>query len=265
VLSFDKRFVSEGRPTVLETRFSAVDMRSAVETVMNWLTGPSDKCRYVCVSGVHGVMEASQDGEFRRILNSADLNVPDGMPIVWIGRLAGFGHMGRVFGPDLMLEVCKMSARAGVTHYFYGGNEGVADELAEKMGGAFPGLKIAGTYCPPFRPLTREEEDKMIVEISSTHPDILWVGLSTPKQEKWAARMASRLHAKVILCVGAAFDYNTGRLRRAPQWMQWSGLEWLYRVLQEPRRLYKRYLRNNPLFVFLALRQLLGLPSGASK
>lgn len=210
-------------------------------------------------------MEAAQDGEFRQILNFADLNVPDGMPIVWIGRLAGFGRMGRVFGPDLMLEVCRRSARVAATHYFYGGNEGVADQLASNMSTAFHGLKSVGTFCPPFRPLSWEEEETMIAKINSTHPDILWVGLSTPKQEQWAARMASRLNVKVILCVGAAFDYNTGRLRRAPHWIQWSGLEWLYRVLQEPRRLYKRYLRNNPLFVLLVLRQLLGLPSGACK
>lgn len=240
-------------------------MKSAVETVMKWISGHSGRCRYVCVSGVHGVMEAVQDREFRQVLNHADLNVPDGMPIVWIGRLAGFGHMRRVFGPDLMLDVCKRSVRVGATHYFYGGKEGVADELAGNMIRAFPGLKTAGTFCPPFRALTQEEEETMIAEINSTHPDVLWVGLSTPKQEKWAARMASRLNAKVVLCVGAAFDYNTGRIRRAPRWMQWSGLEWLYRVLQEPRRLYKRYLRNNPLFVFLALRQLLGLSSGVSK
>lgn len=244
---------------MLGTSFNRINMRGAVAEIMGWVSGPRGKCRYVCVTGVHGVMEAVGDDDFRRILNGANLNVPDGMPIVWMGHLAGFKGIGRVFGPDFMLEVCKASVQTGATHYFYGGNVGVAEALAETMIELFPGLKIAGTFCPPFRSLTQEEEDNVMAMINSTHPDVLWVGLGTPKQERWVEKMAGRLDVKAVLAVGAAFDYNTGRIQRAPRWMQQSGLEWMYRLCQEPGRLYKRYLLNNPRFLVLVTLQLMGL------
>ncbi|MFN0158303.1 MAG: WecB/TagA/CpsF family glycosyltransferase [Bacteroidota bacterium] len=253
------RFVGNGRLTVIGTAFSIVNMRSAVEHILGWGRQRNSIGRFVCVSGVHGVIEAEHDESFRSILNNADLNVPDGVPIVWIGKLCGFDKIGRVFGPDLMLEVCKESAMSGCSHFFYGGNEGVAAELAGRMERCYPGMKIAGTYCPPFRELSETEQSALVDIINKTSPDILWVGLSTPKQERWISQMKGKLKVGVMLGVGAAFDYNTGRLQRAPGWMQVAGLEWLYRLIQEPRRLYLRYLINNPKFLVLVAGQMLGI------
>lgn len=246
---------------VLGVGIHPVSLEAAVGRVIGWAMESNSRARSVCVSGVHGVIEAQDNTDFCQILNTADLNVPDGMPMVWIGRLAGFRMMGRVFGPDLMLEVCKESSRRGMSHFFYGGNEGVAEELAMKMTNAFPGLKVSGTFCPPFRPLRDEERREIITTINKSQTDFLWVGLSTPKQERWMHEMLPHLSVKVAFAVGAAFDYNTGRLRRAPVWMQQTGLEWLFRLMQEPRRLFKRYLVNNPRFAALLTMQLLRMKS----
>lgn len=256
---FKTRLVIHDRLTVLGTAFTSVDMHAAVEQILEWAGKEATNAKQVCVSGVHGVIEAEHDASFREILNTADLNVADGVPIVWLGRLSGTNGIGRVFGPDLMLEVCKHSIARKYSHFFYGGNEGVADALAEAMHGLYPGIRIAGTYCPPFRVLTDEEQATIINVINSARPDILWVGLSTPKQERWIAAMKSRLNVGVVLGVGAAFDYNTGKIKRAPRWAQSAGLEWLFRLLQEPRRLYRRYLINNPKFLLLLAGQLFGL------
>jgi N-acetylglucosaminyldiphosphoundecaprenol N-acetyl-beta-D-mannosaminyltransferase len=214
---------------------------------------------YVCVTGVHGVSEAQSDPELRAILNSALLNTPDGMPMVWMGRLQGFRDMSRVYGPDLMLRICELSARRGYTQFLYGGGPGVADQLKQRLEGWFPALKIAGTYTPPFRALTLEEEAELTRTVARAKPDFFWVGLSTPKQERFMAQYSGRLDATVFLGVGAAFDFHAGRVRQAPRWMQRSGLEWLFRLCCEPRRLWKRYFKNNPLFIWRALCQLTGL------
>ncbi len=256
---FKTRLIRNDRLTVLGTAFTTVDMRAAVEQILEWAGNRSTSAKQVCVSGVHGVIEAEHDESFRGILNGADLNVADGVPIVWLGRLAGIKGIGRVFGPDLMLEVCKHSLTRQYSHFFYGGNEGVADALAGTMQALYPGIRIAGTYSPPFRKLTEEEQATIVNLINNAHPDILWVGLSTPKQERWIAAIKDRLKVGVMLGVGAAFDYNTGKIKRAPAWVQSAGLEWLFRLIQEPRRLYRRYLINNPKFLWLLAGQLLGL------
>jgi N-acetylglucosaminyldiphosphoundecaprenol N-acetyl-beta-D-mannosaminyltransferase len=214
---------------------------------------------YICVTGVHGVMEAQDDPDFRAILNNAFLCTPDGMPMVWAGKMNGHPEMDRVYGPDLMLEVCAWSEKSGCRHFFYGGAEGVAELLAGKLKAKFPGLIVAGTFTPPFRALNPAEEEKLQAHIRDLQPDILWVGLSTPKQEKFMAEYLPKLDATLMLGVGAAFDFHSGRVRQAPRWMQRSGLEWFYRLCCEPRRLAKRYLRNNPLFVLKFSSQLLGL------
>jgi N-acetylglucosaminyldiphosphoundecaprenol N-acetyl-beta-D-mannosaminyltransferase len=214
---------------------------------------------YVCVTGVHGVMEAQQDPELRRILNGAFLNTPDGVPMVWVGKVRGFRQMRRVYGPDLMLLLCEFTQKAGYTHFLYGGAEGVAPELKRRLEERFPGLKIVGTYTPPFRPLNPVEEAELAGSINSLKPDIIWVGLSTPKQEKFMAQFWRRLDVTLIFGVGAAFDFHAGRVRQAPRWMQRSGLEWFFRLCSEPRRLWKRYLRNNPLFLIRIFCQLTGL------
>ncbi|HYG36748.1 MAG TPA: WecB/TagA/CpsF family glycosyltransferase [Clostridia bacterium] len=242
------------RTNVLGVGVSAINLDSAVAAVVQALEQNSKG--YVCVTGVHGVSEAQEDPAFRRILNQAFLNTPDGMPMVWMGRLQGFADMDRVYGPDLMLRVCEISPARGITHFFYGGAPGVAEELKRRLEQRFPGLRIVGTYTPPFRPLTQAEEEELIRRVGELKPDIMWVGLSTPKQEKFMAHYWQKLDATLFFGVGAAFDFHAGRVRQAPRWMQRSGLEWFFRLICEPRRLWKRYLKNNPLFVFRAFCQL---------
>jgi N-acetylglucosaminyldiphosphoundecaprenol N-acetyl-beta-D-mannosaminyltransferase len=245
------------RANVLGVGVSALNLDSATCVILRALETRTKG--YICVTGVHGVSEAQDDSEFRGILNNAFLNTPDGMPMVWMGRLQGFGVMRRVYGPDLMLRVCEASVQRGLTHYLYGGAEGVAQTLKERLEARFPGLKIAGTATPPFRPLTSKEEEDLASEVSRLKPDVFWIGLSTPKQEKFMASHWQKLDATLFVGVGAAFDFHAGRVRQAPRWMQRSGLEWFFRLACEPRRLWKRYLKNNPRFVLRACAQLSGL------
>jgi N-acetylglucosaminyldiphosphoundecaprenol N-acetyl-beta-D-mannosaminyltransferase len=247
------------RCNVLGVGVSAVNMATALEVIEGWVARREP--HYVCVTGVHGVMECQRDGELRRIHNSAGLVTPDGMPLVWLSRARGFRTVGRVYGPDLMLEVCERSAARAWRHFFYGGPEGVAQRLADRLRERFAGLEVAGVYAPPFRPLTAEEDDGIVQRINDAHADIVWVGLSTPKQEVWMAAHVGRVAAPVLIGVGAAFDFNAGLKRQAPAWMQRSGLEWLFRLMTEPRRLWRRYLINNPSFVALVALQSLGLRS----
>jgi N-acetylglucosaminyldiphosphoundecaprenol N-acetyl-beta-D-mannosaminyltransferase len=214
---------------------------------------------YICVTGVHGVMEAQEDPQFKKILNDAFLCTPDGMPMVWAGKLAGHSEMRRVYGPDLMLDICAWSETSGAKHFFYGGADGVAELLAQKLQEKFPKLQVVGTYTPPFRALNEAEVKALQEKASATRPDFFWVGLSTPKQEKFMAEFLPKLDVTLMLGVGAAFDFHSGRISQAPRWMQRSGLEWFYRLCSEPRRLWKRYLRNNPLFVLNFLLQKTGL------
>jgi N-acetylglucosaminyldiphosphoundecaprenol N-acetyl-beta-D-mannosaminyltransferase len=232
---------------VLGVGISVLNLRSALQAITEAVR--ERRKGYICVTGVHGVMESQDDAEFKRILNGALLCTPDGMPMVWAGKLNGFKEMDRVYGPDLMLDVCAWSEASGCRHFFYGGAEGVAELLAQKLREKFPRLNVAGTYTPPFRPLTAAEENELAERLRATRPDIFWVGLSTPKQEKFMAKYLSRLDVTLMVGVGAAFDFHAGRVKQAPRWMQRSGLEWFFRLCCEPRRLWKRYLRNNPRFV----------------
>jgi N-acetylglucosaminyldiphosphoundecaprenol N-acetyl-beta-D-mannosaminyltransferase len=242
------------RVNVLGVAISAINLDSALSHVSAAL---ENRIRgYVCVTGVHGVSEAQTDSAFRSILNCAFLNTPDGVPMVWMGRLQGFSNMGRVYGPDLMLKVCEFTQSSGHKHFFYGGGPGVADQLHSQLKVQFPRLNVVGTFTPPYRPLTDLEEQSLIDRVSKAKPDIIWVGLSTPKQERFMAGLGQRLETTLLFGVGAAFDFHTGRVRQAPRWMQRSGLEWLFRLSCEPTRLWKRYLKNNPLFVLRALGQL---------
>lgn len=248
---------------ILGVNISAINMGLALDTIEGWLA--ERRSRYVCVTGVHGVMECQRDVSLRRIHNQAGLVTPDGMPLVWLSRLKGFRHVDRVYGPDLMLALCERSARRGYRQYFYGGAEGVPEQLADTLRRRFPRLKIAGTYSPPFRPLTPEEDEAVVEQINATAPDIVWVGLSTPKQERWMAAHVGRLNAPVLIGVGAAFDFHTGRKPQAPRWMQRAGLEWCFRLLTEPRRLWRRYLVNNPHFILLLLKQALDSSRGRGR
>jgi len=245
------------RVNVLGVGLSVINLDVALEAIRRALEARAKG--YVCVTGVHGVMEAQQDEALRGILNHAFLNTPDGMPMVWAGKLRGFRHMGRVYGPDLMQLVCGFTRDKEYTHFLYGGAEGVAAELKRRLELEFPGLKIVGTFTPPFRPLTAAEEKELIRTVAALKPDIIWVGLSTPKQERFMAEYWRRLDSTLMFGVGAAFDFHTGRVRQAPRWMQRSGLEWLFRLACEPRRLWRRYLKNNPLFLLRILCQWTGL------
>lgn len=235
---------------------SAVSLDEAVRIFARWIEEWRDDApaRYVCVTTVHGVMECQRDAELLDIHRRAAMVTPDGMPLVWLGWRAGFRHMTRVYGPDLMSEICRLSPEHGWRHFLYGGEPGVAALLAERLAARYPGIRIVGTWCPPFRPLTPEEEDEVIARIHEAAPHIVWVGLSTPKQERWMASMAPRLRVPVLVGVGAAFDFLSGRKPQAPRWMQRSGLEWLFRLATEPRRLWKRYLVNNTAFLWALVR-----------
>jgi N-acetylglucosaminyldiphosphoundecaprenol N-acetyl-beta-D-mannosaminyltransferase len=247
------------RVNVLGVGVSVLNLTTALEAIACAVA--ERRKGYVCVTGVHGVSEAQDDPEFRRILNRAFLNTPDGMPMVWLGRLAGHRPMGRVYGPDLMTLVMRESVARGWRHFFYGGANGTAERLRAVLTEKFPGLQVTGTYEPPFRPLNDAEQAALTAQVATAKPDMLWVGLSTPKQERFMAANLARLDATLMFGVGAAFDMLAGTKSQAPHWMQRSGLEWFYRLCQEPRRLGPRYLKNNPLFALRVLGQLSGLRS----
>ena len=245
------------RVNVLGVGVSVLNLTSALTALTHAVA--ERRKGYVCVTGVHGVSEAQEDPEFRRILNRAVLNTPDGMPMVWLGRLAGRRAMGRVYGPDLMTLVMRESVARGWRHFFYGGANGTAERLRAVLTAKFPGLQVTGTYEPPFRPLNDVEQAALTAQVAAAKPDMFWVGLSTPKQERFMAANLAQLDTTLMLGVGAAFDMLAGTKSQAPRWMQGSGLEWFYRLCQEPRRLGPRYLKNNPLFALRALGQLSGL------
>jgi N-acetylglucosaminyldiphosphoundecaprenol N-acetyl-beta-D-mannosaminyltransferase len=255
-----RRLSSAGAPQddrvdVLGVGVSAINQDDAVATIERWICARSRN--YVCITGVHGVMESRRDHELRRIHNEAGMVTPDGMPLVWVSHLLGRNRTSRVYGPDLMRKMSAVSARRGYRQFYYGGAEGVAVRLERVLVNAHPELDVAGVLCPPFRELTPEEDQAIVEAINATRPDIVWVGLSTPKQEFWMARHLGRIDAPVMIGVGAAFDFLAGTKRQAPLWMQRNGLEWLFRLCSEPRRLWRRYAYIVPGFLILAIGELL--------
>jgi N-acetylglucosaminyldiphosphoundecaprenol N-acetyl-beta-D-mannosaminyltransferase len=212
---------------------------------------------YVCCVAVHAVMVAQSDPGMRAALLGSTLTVPDGMPLVWAANLMGEGLQNRVYGPELMRRYNERCRDRGHRVWLYGGrDQGSLAQLALNMHRANPGIRVVGGYSPPFRPLTTAEEDEIARQIDAARPDVLWVGIGVPKQEKWMARMRERLDVPVMCAVGAAFDFHAGRISQAPAWMQRRGLEWTYRIAQEPRRLLPRYLYYNPRFMMAFSRQL---------
>jgi len=234
----------------------AVQIPEVVAQIRLWIQSDF-KGRFIAVTRMHGIAESRADCEFRRALDSADLVVPDGMPLVWLGRWHRHPLKRRVYGPELMETFCRETGVA-YRHFFYGGGPGTAERLADSLRRRY-GIVIAGTYCPPFRPLTEEEQRDVASRIDAASPDVLWVGLSTPKQEKWMHHNRKQLSVPVMLGVGAAFDFNSGRTRQAPAWMQDNGLEWLFRLLSEPQRLWRRYLISIPKAAGLVVLELVGL------
>ena len=244
---------------VLGVRINAVQIPDVIARMEQWLSS-RESPRYIAVTGMHGVTEALDDLEFKQVLNEAALVVPDGYPIAWLGRRKGHKTVKRrVYGPELMARFCKGTASKGYRHFFYGGAPGVAEELQRQFVERYPGLIVAGTCCPPFRPVTLEEDQEIIARIEAAKPDIVWVGLSTPKQERWMFNHRTTLTVPILVGVGAAFDFHAGMLPQAPSWMQEHGLEWLFRLSKEPRRLWRRYLVYGSKFVFFVVLESLGV------
>jgi N-acetylglucosaminyldiphosphoundecaprenol N-acetyl-beta-D-mannosaminyltransferase len=247
---------SVGSFRVLGVRVNAIQIPEVIALMEQWIAR-GDQPHTIAVTGMHGVTESNQDARFKAILEESDLVVPDGMPLVWLGRWHGYGLKRRVYGPELMETFC---AKTGTKyrHFFYGGAPGVAESLARAEQERH-GIRIAGTYCPPFRALTEKEQSDVVATIRAAKPDVLWVGLSTPKQERWMDEYKNMVQVPVLLGVGAAFDLNSGRLKQAPVWMRENGFEWFFRLLAEPRRLWKRYLVQGSKFAGCVFLELLGL------
>lgn len=241
------------RVSVMGVNISAVNIGEAVEIIGNFIA--DDERTYVTVTSVHGVVESQHDPELLAVHNRSGLSTPDGMPLVWCCHKAGVASCERTYGPDLMLALCAESAEKGWTNYLYGAGPGIAEKLGERLIADYPGFKVVGTHCPPFRTLTAAEDEAIIAEINQLNPDIVWVGLSTPKQEWWMDAHLNRIDARVMIGVGAAFDFHSGNTKQAPKWMQKRGLEWLFRLATEPKRLWKRYLLGHPQFVWGMLKQ----------
>jgi N-acetylglucosaminyldiphosphoundecaprenol N-acetyl-beta-D-mannosaminyltransferase len=251
------------RVDILGVGVSAIDMTDAVATIDRWIR--QRKKHFVCITGVHGVMECRRDSDLRCIHHAAGMVTPDGMPLVWMARRLGFDRVRRVYGPDLMREISRLSPERGYRHFYFGGGPGLADALAARMRETCPGIEVVGTLSPPFRPMTEEEDDAIVEAINAAKPDVVWVGLSTPKQERWMSTHRDRIEAPVMIGVGAAFDFLAGTKRQAPRWMQRNGLEWAFRLASEPRRLGRRYATIVPHFLVLAGAQLARARSRAAR
>lgn len=250
------QMTNHGKISILGVGINPIRMEDALETLHAWWR--AGKSNYVCVTPAHSIMDAFKDQEFRHILNASGMTTPDGMSVVWILRTMGFKGVERVYGSELMLRVCSYGLGCGWRHFFYGGAPGVSETLVERLVERFPGLRVAGTYTPPFGPLSHEEDAAVIRKINESNVDIVWVGLSSPKQERWMADHLARLQCTTMIGVGAAFDFVSGTKPQAPHWIQNAGFEWLFRLATEPRRLWPRY-RQYPLYIWLVLLQLLGL------
>jgi N-acetylglucosaminyldiphosphoundecaprenol N-acetyl-beta-D-mannosaminyltransferase len=245
-----------GRVTasVIGAPIDVVTWDAALARVTAWAC--SRESRYVCICNSHSVVTASQDEEFGRVVRNADMATADGAPVAWMLRRLGFSDQARINGPDLMWRYCRIAEHEGVPIYFYGSADRTLAMLRKSLIESFPLLKIAGMLSPPFRALSTQEDDAVVREINESGARVVFVSLGCPKQEKWMAAQRGCIQA-VMIGVGAAFDYHAGVLRRAPLWMQRNGLEWLHRLITEPRRLWKRYLVTNTLFLIGAARQLL--------
>jgi N-acetylglucosaminyldiphosphoundecaprenol N-acetyl-beta-D-mannosaminyltransferase len=244
------------RINVLGVGVSAINMEQALAEIDRWVS--TRQPNYVCICTVHGVMDCQRFDDLKQIFNRAGLVTPDGMPLVWLAH-ALHPHVSRVYGPDLMLAEFARSLSTGHRHYLYGGMHGTGEKLAAAMRARFPGVEIVGVMEPPFAPLDELVSKDTAAAINAARPDVVWVGIGSPKQERWVARMRPLLDAPVLMPVGAAFDFHSGTVRQAPRWMMRSGLEWLFRLMTDPRRLWRRYLIDNPWFVWALALQRLGI------
>jgi len=250
---------SGGKPlcaNLLGVPISAVNMESAIGVISRHL-GSGVK-GYVCATGVHGILESLRNAAVADAFAASLMNVPDGTPTVWVGRIQGFRAIDHVIGPALMREVFRRREFSEYSHFFYGGKPGIAEELAATMLRQFPWIRVAGTYTPPYRELTPEEECAVASRINACEPDIIWVGISTPRQELWMRRMLPLLSARLHFGVGAAFDFHTGQIRECPAWIKRAGFNWLHRLVQDPKRLWRRNVKNTAFLWHIAL-QLTGM------
>lgn len=247
--------IASGTPAtrVLGVPVSTINMGQAIDTILSWIA--RDKAHYICVRDVHGIMRAQEETELLEIHDRAGLVTPDGMPLVWLAKWRGHGHVSRVCGADLVAELCAASVERGIGHYFYGGKPGVAERMSDALVARFPGLRVAGTNTPPFGTMTTQEDEAHTNQIVASNASVVWVGLSTPKQEYWMRDHVNRIPGATLIGVGAAFDFYAGDVKRAPEWMHQRGLEWLHRLASEPRRLWRRYLVLAPKFVLMVGRR----------
>lgn len=237
--------------TILGVGISAIDINDACALVEDAVL--KRQKRYICVCPLSTIMECKEDERVLMSVNSADLATPDGMAVVWIGRMRGHKNIRRVYGPELMQEICGISGKKGYKNYFYGSSPDVLNKLKERLSKKYPGLIINGIFSPPFRQLNKEEDDKIAEDINNSNSDILWVGLGSPKQDLWMYEHRERINVPVMIGVGAAFDFLAGTKPQAPRWMRDNGFEWLFRLITEPKRLGRRYLVSYPLFIYYAL------------
>jgi N-acetylglucosaminyldiphosphoundecaprenol N-acetyl-beta-D-mannosaminyltransferase len=234
---------------VLGVRFAAVQIPDVTRKIEEWIANDR-KTHYITVSNVHSVIECQRDVRLMETLNGSDLNVPDGMPIIWCGRSYGYVLPRRVYGPDLFYEFCNRVQDKPYRHFFYGGAPDALETLVSKLKEMFPKIQVAGYYSPPFRPMSPEEDLRVVEMVNASAVDVMWVGLGCPKQEFWMRAHRESLMVPAIVGIGQAFNIYAGKTRQAPSWMRESGLEWLFRLLHEPRRLWRRYLVYNSEFIF---------------
>ena len=227
---------------------SSTNIEDACQVIDGWIEAQTKN--YVCVAPVSTVVDCQRNVEYRKAVQNADMVTPDGMPLVWLSKLSGDKHIQRTYGPDLMQAFCKYGQEKGRRHFLYGGEEKTCQLLINVLKDKFPDIQIAGKYSPPFRPVHYEEDQEVIDQINDSKADVLWVGLGSPKQDFWMVEHRDKLNAPVIVGVGAAFDFIAGIKPQAPKWMQKCGLEWFFRLCSEPKRLWKRYLVGNSLFIF---------------
>ena len=233
---------------ILKTNINVTNMSDTIKYIGGHLDDLRGK--YICVSNVHTTVMSYENEEYRKIQNGAAMALPDGAPLSSYSRRKGYKQAQRVTGPDLMLELFAISKEKGYRHYFYGTTEETLQSMKEVLERDYPGIQIAGMYAPPFRALTPQEDAQIVAKINESRPDFIWIGLGAPKQEEWMYQHMGQLQG-VLIGVGAGFDYLAGYIKRAPRWMQRMSLEWLYRLLQDPKRLWRRYFTSNVKFICL--------------
>jgi len=245
--------------SVLGVRVDVVGIPQVVDAMTGWIEHPEERCHHIVNTGMHGIMVAHRDEDFKGILNASDLFFPDGISVIWIASLRGHKLRKKDTGPELLLEFCKVANEKGFSSYFYGDTDETLGLLTSRLKKDYPNHRIAGAFSPPFRPLTPEEDEKIIANINSSGADVLWVGLGCPRQERWIYEHKDRLKVKVAAGVGAYFKFHSGQVKRAPGLVGNNGLEWLWRFALEPRRMWRRVLVDGPQFVGLSLLELSGL------